>query len=338
LKRPALLAVDAGGSKIEAALFASDGNLYGCARMDHRETDTGHEAHLKLIAETVEAAAEKAGSNPGDRPYANLGSYCLAGADLPQDDRRILRWLASEKLTASDLLRNDTFAVMRAGTDRTWGVGMVSGTGINCCGVAPDGRTHRFPAVGIVSGDWGGGTDLGEAALWYALRDQDGRGEKTSLRTMVPAHFGMRRPRQLMEALYFERVSEDRLAELAPVVFRAAIAGDAVARSIVDRQADEVVIMVETTIRNLRMTNLDPDVVMGGGIFRNKDPRFFRRIREGIADACPRARVTVLTQPPVVGAALLGLDRLGATRAAKARARAALTHRRFETETLRRKE
>src|SRR5207248_1488302 len=143
------------------------------------------------------------------------------------------------------------------------------GTGINCCGVAPDGRTHRFPAVGIVSGDWGGGTDLGETALWYALRDEDGRGERTSLRTMVPAHYGMRRPRQLMEALYFERIDEDRLSELAPVVFEAAIAGDAVARSIVDRQADEVVTMVATTIRNLGMTQLDPDVVRGGGICRN---------------------------------------------------------------------
>ncbi len=32
--------------------------------------------------------------------------------------------------------------------------------------VAPDGREARFPALGTVSGDWGGGEGLGQAALW----------------------------------------------------------------------------------------------------------------------------------------------------------------------------
>ena len=41
MKRPDLLAVDAGGSKIEAAVLAKDGSLLGAARMDHREHDTG---------------------------------------------------------------------------------------------------------------------------------------------------------------------------------------------------------------------------------------------------------------------------------------------------------
>jgi N-acetylglucosamine kinase-like BadF-type ATPase len=335
---PALLAVDAGGSKIEVAVMNKDGSLLGAARIDHREQDTGHESHLKLVAEASMAAAERAGLDPQQRPLATLGSYCLAGADLPRDDKRISRWLASVRLTTNDLLRNDTFAVMRAGTERTWGIGMVSGTGINCCGVAPDGKTHRFPAVGIVSGDWGGGTDIGEAALWYALRDEDGRGERTILRKTVPIHFGMKRPYQVMTALYFETLDEDRLASLAPTVFEAAIGGDRVARSIVDRQADEVVIMVETTLRKLGMSNLDPDVVLGGGIFRAKDRLFFKRIKDGILAACPRATINVLKQPPVVGAALLGLDRLGASGAAKTRARAALTHRRFAAETLREKE
>ena len=72
----------------------------------------------------------------------------------------------------------------------------------------------RFPAVGGISGDWGGGHDIGEMALWFALRAQDGRGERTSLATLVPAHFGLRRPRQVMEAMYFHRLDEDRVIEL----------------------------------------------------------------------------------------------------------------------------
>jgi hypothetical protein len=42
----------------------------------------------------------------------------------------------------------------------------------------------------------------------------------------------------------------------------------------------------------------------------------------------------VLTVPPVVGAALLGLDRLGSDPPAPGRVRDALTHRRFASNTV----
>jgi N-acetylglucosamine kinase-like BadF-type ATPase len=159
------------------------------------------------------------------------------------------------------------------------------------------------------------------------------------LERTVPAHFGLKRPRQLMEAIYFGRLDEQRLAELAPVLFRAAIDGDVVAREVVDRQADEIVIMAATAIRRLRMQRLDVDVVLGGGIFRSSDPAFLDRIEVGLRVVAPAVRVQVLTAPPVVGAALMGLDQVGARRAAHARVRAALTHERLGAETLaRRKE
>lgn len=217
------------------------------------------------------------------------------------------------------MLRNDTFAVLRAGTDRTWGVGVVCGFGTNCAAVAPDGRTFRLPSLGWIAGDWGGGSDIGEAAMWYALRSEDGRGESTMLASTVPAHFGLRRPRQLMEAMYFGRLEEGRVAELPPLVFRAAADGDTVARSIVDRQADEVVAMAGAAIRKLRMAKLDVHVVLGGGIFRNVFPPFFTRIEDGVRRIAPAATLTVLTAPPVIGAVLLGLDRSGASRRVKER-------------------
>jgi len=171
--------------------------------------------------------------------------------------------------------------------------------------------------------------DIGPAALWYALRATDGRGDRTALSSLVPEHFGMRRPRQVMEAMYFGRLRYDRLVELPPLVFAAAADGDAVARSIVDRQADEIATMATAAIRKLRMRDLDVHVVLGGGIFRNDLAAFFERIDDGICAVAPRAHIVVLKAPPVVGAALLGLDRIKAPKAAYARVRAALTHDRL---------
>jgi N-acetylglucosamine kinase-like BadF-type ATPase len=333
---PAIVAVDGGGSKIDAVLLRRDGTVLGAARVPTSDFDqNGGDIHMGQILEAIGAACADAGL-PTDRfPVAHLGVYCLAGADLPVDDRRIERWLRSRAITTERLVRNDTFAVLRAGTDRDWGVGVVCGYGINCSGVAPDGRITRFPAVGPISGDWGGGNDIGEAGLWHAIRSEDGRGPKTALQTTIPAGLGYRRPFQVLTALHRGTLDPDRIAQLPPVVFATAAQGDATARTIVDRQADEVVALATTAIRRLRMSRLDVDVVLGGGIFRNGDTAFFDRIREGIAVVAPAASITVLSDPPVIGAAQLGLDAIGASRAAHARTRAALTHERLAAHTQR---
>jgi N-acetylglucosamine kinase-like BadF-type ATPase len=212
-------------------------------------------------------------------------------------------------------------------------VAVVCGYGTNCSGVSPGGRVTRFPAVGPISGDWGGGSEIGSMAAWYAVRAEDGRGEKTTLQHLVPEYFGLRRPRQLTEAMYFERIGEERLAELAPLVFQAAMDGDALAQDIVNRQADEIVTMAGASIRRLRMTKLDVEVVLGGGIFRNRDPSFFERIREGLLRIAPASSIVPLSAPPVVGAALIGLDLVGARPAARRRLRAALTDERMAPHT-----
>lgn len=345
MRVPAVLAVDAGGSKTDAVFVSRSGTILGCARAGSIEFSDTHlvyrigEDHLDAVWVAIERAARAAGVDPSCPPFAELGAFCLAGADLPADDRRLGRWLRSNGWAREDVLRNDTFAVLRAGTDRLWGVAIVCGQGTNCTAIAPNGRTYRLPAVGPISGDWGGGLEVGGAALWHAIRAEDGRGDKTTLATTVPAHFGLRRPRQVMEAMYFHSIGEERVNELAPLVFAAAADGDRVATSVVERQADEIVTMATTAIRRLRMTKLDVDVVLGGGIFRNRFAPFYERIERGVAAIAPAARVHVLTAPPVLGAALIGLDAIGASPAAHRRLRRDLTHERLSIETAaRRKE
>ena len=318
-----LLAVDGGGSKVDAAVLSSDGSVLDVARLAKRVRggDASEESLHDVSAAVARVVAHRDGA-----PRPQVGVFCLAGADLPEDERRIDRWLGERGWATESVLRNDTFAVLRAGTERAWGVGIVCGYGTNCSARSPDGREYRLPALGQLSGDWGGGTDVGAAALWYAVRAEDGRGEATSLAELVPAWFGMRRPYDVMAAMHLGRVEEDRVSELTPVVFDAAAQGDPVASSIVERQADEISTMASAAIRALDMQELDVHIVLGGGIFRNELVAFFERLRSGIVRTAPRADIVVLTSPPVVGAALLALDRLGAPDPAYARVRASLTH------------
>jgi hypothetical protein len=91
--------------------------------------------------------------------------------------------------------------------------------------------------------------------------------------------------------------------------------------------------MAGTAIRRLRMTKLDVEIVLGGGIFRNRDDPFFERIRDGLLQVAPDSSMVRLEAPPVVGAALIGLDLAGSRPTARRTLRAALTEDRLAADT-----
>jgi N-acetylglucosamine kinase-like BadF-type ATPase len=322
-----ILAVDGGNSKTDVALVGEDGRLLAAVRgptASHQQVgmDRGMEALAGLVGEARSLAGQ-------DGTAADVAVYGLAGADTQGDTRRLARALSRQGFAAVDDVLNDAFPPLRIGTDRGWGVALICGSGVNAAGMAPDGETARLAALGDISGDWGGGGDIGMAALGAAVRARDGRGPRTSLEAAVPARFGYRRPIDVTRAIEARTLPQSRLRELSPVVFAAAGEGDHVARSIVDRQADELIAMGGAMIRRLRLGRLDPVIVLAGGVFHADDAAFLARIRAGLERHAPAAVVRRTTAPPVLGAALLALDRVFAVGSrrhgeADARLRAAL--------------
>jgi N-acetylglucosamine kinase-like BadF-type ATPase len=307
-----VLAVDGGNSKTDVAIVADDGRLLAAVRgptCSHQQVGLG--PGLERLAGMVAAVVAEARLD--ERP--DIAVYSLAGADTKADVRSLSSALDERGFAADQLVVNDAFGALRAGTDRSWGVVVICGQGVNAAGVAPGGRTARLDALGPISGDWGGGTDVGWAGLAAAVRARDGRGPRTRLEHDVPAHFGLRSAAAVTSAMYTGRIAEARIGELSPVVFRAAERGDVEARKVVDRLADEIVTMAAAMIRRLHLTRLDPDVVLAGGVFRTRDAGFRERIAAGVAAIAPRARVVGLHAPPVAGAALIGLDRLAGSTA-----------------------
>lgn len=327
----AVLAVDGGNSKADLVLVGDDGTLLAAVHgptISHQAV--GIERGMAALERLANEAAGAAGLTRADslEPLARLGVYGLAGADFPEDVRLLRGAIGARGLSDSVVILNDTFAALRAGAQRAWGVALICGQGINGAAIAPDGRMSRFDGVGSPSGDWGGGGQLGREAVAAAVRGRDGRGPRTALERAVPAHFGLASPAALTKALYLERIPETALPGLSPLVFRVAAEGDPVARAIIDRLADELAGLARVLMRRLRMTRLDPEVVLAGGVFKTDDRAFFDRLQAGILEVAPRASIRRLSAPPVLGAALIGLDRLapsGTTPpAAASRLRAAL--------------
>jgi N-acetylglucosamine kinase-like BadF-type ATPase len=304
------LAVDGGNSKTDVALVTSEGRLLAAVRgptTSHQQV--GLAVGIERLAGLVADVRAAAGLPPG-APPASIGVFGLAGADTAADTRRLTAAIAAQRLAVDTVVVNDGFTPIRVASDRGWGVALICGSGVNAAAIAPNGRTARLAALGPISGDWGGGIDIGTAGLGAAVRARDGRGPRTALETLVPTHFGLTRPIEVTRRLEAGTLDERRLGELSPVVFEAAAAGDMVARSIVDRQADELIAMARAMIRRLHLARLDPVVALAGGIFAADDEAFEERIRDGIRRVAPAATVRRSAAPPVLGAALLGLDRL----------------------------
>jgi N-acetylglucosamine kinase-like BadF-type ATPase len=157
-----------------------------------------------------------------------------------------------------------------------------------------------------------------------AARSEDGRGPRTSLEQVVPAFFGVATPSELGEEIHAGRIAQRRMIELAPVVFAEA-AADEVAAGIVAHLADEVVALARAAIVRLDLERQAIEVVLGGGLLRAGHPRLLGAIEAGLARVGDGILVHATSAPPVVGAALHGLDHLAASDEAKARIRSELT-------------
>ena len=326
-----MLAIDGGNSKTDVALVARDGTLLASARGPGINAhEVGVDQTVLILDAVVKQAADRLGVGHRRGRSGWVAQHtvaCLANADLPEEEVEHATAVQAQGWSESATVVNDTYAILRAGlvdgSEPHWGVAVVCGAGINAVGVAPDGRVVRYLALGTISGDWGGGHGLGLEVLWHAIRAEDGRGPDTALAGYLTRHFGVERVEDVTIGIHKGKIPDDDLTGLAPLLLRASDEGDAVARKVVSRLADEISVMAITAMRRLDLTALATPVVLGGGVVTARNQLLMSGITRRLAEAAPAAEVRVIDVPPVAGAALLGLDHVRAPAAASSRLRAA---------------
>jgi hypothetical protein len=132
----------------------------------------------------------------------------------------------------------------------------------------------------------------------------------------------MKDPEAVLSAVYTGALDYGRLFELARVCLDAAAGGDDASAGAVRLLSDEVVAMATAIIARLGVEGDQVDVVLGGGLFGSAYAEFAMQVEAGIRFVAPEARFRRLEATPVLGAALLGLDAIGASGQAEDRLRA----------------
>ncbi len=299
-----MLAVDGGNTKTIAVVADAGGHALGAGRggcSDIYNAPTPADAIDAIVAAATQAlaCAKVLGSE------IEAAAFSLAGADWPEDFTLLERVLRERlALPEPPLIVNDSLGALRAGTPDWTGVAIVCGT-YNAIGARrPDGRVFHL-------GFWpdgAGGRAIGNAGLNAVYHAALGIGPATTLTESALALYEAADAIALLHQ--FTRrggLAASEVDRLAPVVLDAADAGDAVAQAIVADKGGVLGRQGRASAEQLGLPLAGTRIVLIGGVFAHPTERLADATMAELPGAIP-VRPLV---PPVTGALLLALDRLG---------------------------
>jgi N-acetylglucosamine kinase-like BadF-type ATPase len=299
-----VLGIDAGGTKTVCILADEQGEAIAEARSSGANLQAVGELEVEKVLHQV---MEDALGDRGILPQA----ICLGIAGVDRDDdlaivRSIMRRIAYKART---LVVNDALVALVAGAGAEPGLVLVAGTGSIAYGRNREARAARAGGWGYVLGDEGSGYWIGRRALGAVVRQADQRGRPTLLTGRLLQHFGIGKPQDLVQVVYYRNLRPSAIAALATHVSQAAQDGDEVAREILAEGAEELLGAARSVISRLHL-DAEPFVcVFAGGIFQAV-PWLADHLRTRLLETSPRCQVTRLERPAAIGAVQLAIDEL----------------------------
>ena len=178
------IGIDGGGTKTKFDLFDSDKNSIASLT-----TPTIHpaQASFKEVVSVLNTAKEKLLANINDRDYVLKVGAGLGGYGINADYRKKLE---DEFSTVFDefKLYSDAYAAMLGALAGEDGILMIAGTGSIALAKVGD-ETFRCGGFGYRYGDEGSAYSIGKALISRALKEADGRLDKSIVSDLVADYF-----------------------------------------------------------------------------------------------------------------------------------------------------
>ena len=300
------LGVDIGATKSHALICDAQGEALGLGVGGAGNHETvGKDGFQRVVHTVTDGALDQAGLTRSDIAGAGFG---IGGYDWSEDDALMAEVIGSLGLNAPYAAMNDAGPGLLAGASDGWGVSITSGSGVNGRGRDAQGRQAKMTGNGGTFGEIGGGTELVARAIVDISKAWSLRGPATRLTPIFVEHTGAKDAEDLLAGLARGRFHLGSGA--APLVFRAANEGDAVAQDILRWIGDGLGDLACGIIRQLDIAALAFDVVLVGSIFQGS-PLILEWLRPVVWKLAPQARFVRMTAPPVVGAVMLGMEQAG---------------------------
>jgi len=301
-----VLAVDSGGTKSDALLVREDGVALGWGHATYQSPGSGRSVvgsgrALSTIAQAMRQAMG----------HTSCDELIIAGIG------GMLSFPLWEelKISAFRLQRVMEFEPSFQLADVEAGVVALAGTGALVFGRTTDGRATHLDGLGPLLGDYGGGYQIGLLAMRAVAKAHWHLRHQTLLTDAVLQAFNYTSavwPVQRLVDLMLQNPDRAVVAGLAPLVNEAALAGDAIARGILEEAAEGLAETTRDLVAHLEIAT-DAYPLIGQGSIAARSDIYWEHYCTCVHTFAPAFTPIRFDLPPAVGMALFALKRHSAT-------------------------
>lgn len=310
-----VMGVDIGGTKSHLAIFDKSGNKIGfnsCGGLNHEDMPGSFEQLERELREFVYSSIEPHGIKPEHLDYAVFG---IAGTDT-KEQHAIISDIIGRLGINKYKLCNDAFLGIPAACPSGVGICAINGTGCTIAGINAKGEMLQIGGIGPLSGDLGGGFNMGAAAVAAVYASMFRRGRQTILKDMLFKSLGISDKYEFTEAIAKQFASGvSKISSYNSLLFKAGGRGDAVALELLDTVAKNYAGGLTCMFDELDFPVEDETfIVFAGSVFiKGEHPVFLDMIKRKLAKDNPNRYLSyiLLEEPPVSGAIAWALREVG---------------------------
>jgi len=246
-----IVAVDGGASRCRLAAFSAGGELLARTVVDdHASLTLGSAAAWQHISRGLRSLAAKLNKDTHWRP--DMLSMGLAGTLQEQNRKEFIALLPSD---IPFMLHTDGYAQLMGAAGAQPGICLAVGTGSVVHWLDTDGQHGMAGGWGFPVGDQGSGAWIGMRLLQQYIAYRDGNRSQSPLMVELEQRTGS----SVSDVQRWTTESRSgNLAQLAPLVFEAAAAGDSMALNLLEEAVRHCIGLVNHAPQSL------PVYVVGG--------------------------------------------------------------------------
>jgi N-acetylglucosamine kinase-like BadF-type ATPase len=220
-----------------------------------------------------------------------------AGAGRIEDSEKLKRTL-KELLPRSIKLNiiTDAEAALEGAFNGKSGCILISGTGSIIFGKDQNGVIHRCGGFGKIVGDEGSGYLIGKKGLMAAVREFDGRGEKSLITAFLKEKYQIESGHDIINAIHKNNFD---ISGVAPLVLASGVKKDNVALKIIDEETEELLSLISCIIKKFKKEDIE--ISLSGSLISTINV-FSIMLKNKLAVSFKSIKIKEPEYPPAMGA------------------------------------
>ncbi len=293
--------IDGGGTKTILMVESLDGTdtqtfRYGAFNLN----SIGEQRFIELLAEIFLQIQE----------CGNCVALCIGAAGISNPrlqeliESSVEHYLKDTKV----VLLGDHEIALYGAMNGQLGVILIAGTGSICTGMDRNGKMIRVGGYGHLIDDFGSGYSIGKDGLAAIVRAEDGRGLETSLWAMIMEEWQISTIYELIKKIY-ETSDKSRIASISRVVELAAREGDKVALEIMEKNAGDLLELIQVAYQSISPGEKEVPLSLMGGMLENETTLRDMVIKQ-VSAQCSKIKIIEARSNAAEGALLYAKNRI----------------------------